>query len=135
MRCNSENQRTGGVLLYIDENIKYEILGIQSCARNWWSVIVRINDINYKGILMVVYHSPSGSDAKFVKDLEDSCDSILLSDRVIIMGDFNIDMRVDSYVRNNLVRVMNSMGLKQLVNKATRITEYSETIIDLVFSN
>ena len=50
------------------------------------------------------------------------------------MGDFNIDMKVKNYCQNKLIRVMNSIGLKQLINEPTRINT-SETIIDLVFTN
>jgi len=57
-----------------------------------------------------------------------------LNDNIIIMGDFNIDMKVRSYCQNRLIRVMNSVGLKQLVNEP-RIVSSSETIIDLIFTN
>lgn len=44
-------------------------------------------------------------------------------------------MKVNNYCQNRLTRVMNSVGLKQLVNEPTRIVNYSETIIDLIFTN
>ena len=57
------------------------------------------------------------------------------NNNVTIMGDFNIDMSINNYVKNRLVRVMNSLGLKQLVKEATRIVQNSETLIDLIFGN
>lgn len=51
------------------------------------------------------------------------------------MGDFNIDMKVNNYIQGKLIRVMNSVGLKQLVREPTRIVNTSATIIDLFFSN
>jgi len=73
---------------------------------------------------MLVYHSPSGSDAAFIGYLmEESCDRVLRSDSFIVMEDFNIDMKVQGYIQDKLRKTMNSAGLSQLVKEATRITK------------
>lgn len=135
MRGNSKSSRTGGVLLYIHSKVKYKVVAIESYERNWWSITVKVMDKCYKGLIMLIYHSPNGSDASFVDYLEVACTNSVVSDNVIVMGDFNIDVKVNNYIQNKLIRVMNSAGLKQLVKEATRIVKNSETIIDLVFSN
>jgi len=119
-------------LLYIKEEIKYKIVSVESCDRNWWAITIRLAEISLKGSIMLIYHSPSGSDAAFVEYLEETCDRALMSDSSIVMGDFIIDMKVQGY---KLRRTLNSIGLSQLVKEATRITSTSETMIDLVFSN
>jgi len=43
---------------------------------------------------MLVYHSPNSSDAEFLDFLEETCCNELLNGSVIIMGDFNIDMKI-----------------------------------------
>jgi len=135
VRDNSETSRTGGVLLYIKEEIKYKIVSIESCDRNWWAITIRLAEISLKGSIMLIYYSPSGSDAAFVEYLKESCDRALMNDSSIVMGDFNIDMKVQGYTQDKLRRTLNSVGLSQLVKETTRITSTSETIIDLVFSN
>lgn len=135
VREDSKSNRTGGVILYVESTIKFEVIAINTCDSNWWSLTIRVNDKNYKGTLMLFYHSPSGSDAKFIEFLEEICNDDLLNGSVILMGDFNIDMKVKNYCQNKLIRIMNSVGLKQLVNEPTRIVNTSETIIDLVFTN
>lgn len=135
VRGDSESSRTGGVLLYVNKSIKFEIMAIDRCERNWWTITVKISNKHYRGSLMLVYHSPSGSDASFLDFLEEMCNNDLLNGNVIIMGDFNIDMKIKNYCQNKLMRIMNSVGLKQLVNEPTRIVNISETIIDLVFTN
>lgn len=97
--------------------------------------MVKISNRDFKGILLLVYHSPSGSDISFIDFLEEVCNNELLNGDVIITGDFNLDMKVNNYCQNRLTRVMNSVGLKQLVNEPTRIVNSSETIIDLIFTN
>lgn len=135
VRGDSDSCRTGGVLLYIDRRIKFNIIAIETCDKNWWAITVKIKDKNYIGIIMVVYHSPNGKDASFIDFLEETCIRNMQNDNVIIMGDFNIDMKVNNYIQSKLIRVMNSVGLKQLVREATRVVINSETTIDLVFSN
>jgi len=95
-RCNSETSRTGGVLLYIKEEIKYEIISVESCDRNWWAITIRVAEVNLRGSIMLIYHSPSDSDAPFIEYLEEACDRALVNDSFIVMGDFNIDMKVQS---------------------------------------
>ena len=51
------------------------------------------------------------------------------------MDNFNIDMKIKNYCQNKLIRIMNSVGLKQLVNEPTRIVNTLETIINLIFTN
>lgn len=135
VRGDSESSRTGGVILYIDETIKFETMAIGACERNWWAVTVKLNDRNNKCVLMLVYHSPSGSDARFLDFLEEACNRELMRGSVIIMGDFNFDIKVNNYCQNKLVRIMDESGLKQMVKEPTRIVNNSETIIDLIFTN
>jgi len=63
---------------------------------------------------MLIYHSPSSSDAAFIEYLEESCDRALINDSVIVMGDINIDMNVKGYIQDKLRKTMNSAGLSQL---------------------
>lgn len=44
-------------------------------------------------------------------------------------------MKVNNYCQNKLIRVINSVELKQLVDEPTRIVKTSETISDLIFTN
>lgn len=84
---------------------------------------------------MVVYHSPSASDADFINFLVDIVEDFILKRECILIGDFNIDCMTDSFYTKKLLTIMNSMGMKQYVNEPTRITKESRSIIDLVFSN
>jgi len=84
---------------------------------------------------MLIYHSPSGSDAAFIKYLEESCDRTLMSDSVIVVENFKINIKVKDYIEDKRRKTMNFAGLRQLVKEATRITSASEIIVDLVFSN
>ena len=50
------------------------------------------------------------------------------------MGDINCDYLKDNYHRE-IKNLLVSHGYKQLIEKATRITETSETLIDVILIN
>ena len=52
---------------------------------------------------------------------------------IILMGDFNIDYNVDN--KKEFKLIINEFGFKQLVDKATRTTNISSTLIDLIITN
>jgi len=108
VRGDSESSRTGGVLLYIDRKIKFEISFVNRSAGNWWTIGIKIKDRYYIETLVLVYHSPSGEDAEFMYYLEEMCNGDLLNGSVLIMGDFNLDMRVCNYYQKRLIRTMHS---------------------------
>jgi len=133
VRGDSESSRTGGVLLYVDKEIMFEVIAINRLAGNWWAIMIKISDKNYNGTLMLVYHSLS--DADFMYFLGKVCNNDILNGNVIIMGDFNLDMKVKNYCQNKIIRIMNSAGLKQLVNESSKSVDTSETLTNLIFSN
>ena len=98
VRGDSESSRTGGVLLYIKEDIRFDIIAIERCEGNWWTIIVNVKDKKYKGIIMIVYHSPNSKDSEFINFLETTGINVMQNDNVTIMGDFNIDMSVNNYI-------------------------------------
>lgn len=90
VRGDSKSSRTGGVLLYINKRINFKLIAEETCDRNWWTITVKIKNKNYTGLILLLYHSPNGSDAEFVNFLEEACACKLLNDNVVVMGDFNI---------------------------------------------
>lgn len=69
VRCNSHTRFTGGVLIYIRKRIQYEIISNSYNQGNWF-LLVRILKGFRCGNYAVIYHSPSSSDAMFLKLFE-----------------------------------------------------------------
>lgn len=53
----------------------------------------------------------------------------------MICGDFNIDLMKRSTYSERIIRIIESLGMKQLVMSPTRITKASRTLIDYVITN
>ncbi|KYN00041.1 hypothetical protein ALC62_09196 [Cyphomyrmex costatus] len=135
IRCDAENRNTGGVVLYVRDDIKYDLVLVKKLESNCWCAAIEMKDEIYKGVLMVVYHSPSASDGEFVRFLENIVEQMTVKEECIIIGDFNIDFMIDSFYMKKLQIIMQSLGMKQYVYEPTRITKDSRTIIDLIFAN
>jgi hypothetical protein len=135
-RCDSHSRHTGGVLMYIKANIKSEIIFNKSYELNLWCLSVLVKNGALKGIYTAIYHSPNSSHADFINYFEDLIDNSYDATTLnIFIGDFNIDMSRSFTYSDKLNQIIRSHGMKQLINVPTRITENSQTIIDLVISN
>ena len=91
-------------------------------------------------IFAVMYKPPNMNQEKFISGLEQEFLAKLDDERVkdlIIMGDFNADviaLKPCKYTRK-LMQTTRLHGLSQLIKEPTRVTEFTNTAIDLVFVN
>ncbi|XP_071944832.1 uncharacterized protein [Antedon mediterranea] len=100
------------------------------------SVAILIKPPSGSSILLTTIYRPPSAPVEFFTDLE-SC-LHLWSDKssnLIAIGDFNINTQTRSTNHNHLNDIMNIFGLKQLILTPTRITETSESTIDLILTN
>lgn len=88
-----------------------------------------------KCVIAIIYLSPSASDGEFIKFLEDIVDLLVTKGQCIVIGDFNTDLMTDTFYAKKLKTEMAYLGMKQYIDKPTRITINSKTMIDLVFAN
>lgn len=135
IRCDSNSGRTGGIITYIKQNISYEeITNVNKDGNVWISTIKLIG--KYEGLTLCnIYHSPNKSDGRFIQEITEECERIIDNGRIMIVGDFNIDVSKNNHYTKRLLRNLSELGLKQYVLNPTRITKTSKTTIDLVFSN
>lgn len=136
VRCDGETRATGGVIIYIKEKVKYKVLFRRKIIGNYWCVAVWIDERKvYTGAVVAIYHSPSASDADFVECMVELSEELNTKGEFVILGDFNIDMKAATFYAKKLEKELLALGVKQYVKDATRITERSQTVIDLVYSN
>lgn len=136
VRCDSHSRHTGGVIIYVHTTIDFNIIYNASVNRNIWCIIIKLKKVDKKFQIGVLYHSPNTSDADFLDYLTE----ILLnkydkSNHNIVVGDFNINMNYTSTYSTKLSEIFSVMGMSQKVEFNTRITNTTETKIDLVYSN
>jgi exonuclease III len=132
IRTNSHSPHTGGLSIYVQTKINYEIISSKQCGLNWFSAIKTFE--NKKFIYGTVYHSPSSSDADFINFFENWCEEIFEKAEncdIIITGDFNIDFSQSNFYQKKLQIIFEAYGLKQMTQEMTRVTENTQSLIDL----
>jgi len=142
-RTRSDGVR-GGVGLFINENINFKIREDLSIfmPHVFESIFVEIiANSGSNSIVAVIYRPnvPPLADLDiFTTTLLNIMDTISTEKKhCVLMGDFNIDLlKYNTNDRtNDFIDNIFSQGFLPLIHKPTRITDYSETLIDHIYSN
>ena len=93
----------------------------------------------YKNIILGVVYIPPDSDVtKFTKDMDQILSVITKEHRpCYLLGDYNINLlKHDKHIHTqHFTDMLMTFGFYPLINKPTRITEYSANLIDNIFTN
>ena len=136
-------KRGGGVAAYVRDDIALYTTVIQEACdvtRNLEQMWLRIEEPGRKHFVIgIVYRPPVGSLKRFLEEMEKTLKAVFCNRRGeehVVMGDFDIDFQHSEMIKcKNIKTLMNEFGLKHLATTFTRITKYSKSIIDLIFSN
>ena len=129
----------GGVSLFIASHIKYKQL-TEFCIINdhLECIFIEAEIKSSFNIIGIVYRPPNSDMNAFTSLFNDILEKLKISNRKSwIMGDFNIDLMKNTSHRptNDFLNMLFSNSLMPLINKPTRITTHSATLIDNIFSN
>ena len=131
----------GGVALYVKDTIKFHVLS-ELCIMHekmFESVFIKLEVKNETIICGTIYRSPlhdSESNQFFIANLKTTLRSIKANHKCFIFGDFNYDLfQQDSSKVNELLDTMSENCFYPLINKPTRITDTTATILDHVWTN
>ena len=131
----NRNRHGGGVLLYIKDNVKCEVidLSVSQMIESIW-VKVTLNSESYA--IGVIYRPPS-ADRNYYKEILNQLDFIHANfEKVILMGDLNFDYKFDVSLSSNPVYNIECLyDMKQLITEPTRVTVTTSTLIDVILSN
>ena len=124
----------GGIVAYIKDEILHErrldieIGGIESM----W---IEIKFLHSKSILAGIFYRPPNSAQNWIDSFEIEIDRAFSEEKeVIVLGDFNINYN-EKVVNQKWVECINVYGLEQLIDKPTRVTNKTETIIDHIYTS
>ena len=133
IRCD-RNRSGGGVLLAIKNSFTFEEcicgadFGIEASSAKL--------SLGSKSVVVFSIYRPPSSDIKYFNNVVFYMEKILsLGYDTVFMGDFNLDMKSNGIELNKIKQICNILNLEQLVNSATRVTPYTSSCIDLIFTN
>ena len=136
-RNDRKTNRGGGVLWYIRNHYKAKVIKTFSTAEVPEMIWVEVSTAGKKLALGCLYRPPKLPYGLFA-NLYDSLMSIYVKyEHTILLGDFNSNfLDLNSYSTKMLIdSFMDPFSLTQLIDKPTRITDTSKTLIDLIFVN
>jgi exonuclease III len=133
--CRETNLKGGVCILARNDMIYQPIYLNKLCKEKIFEIsAVKLNIGSIKVILCCVYRSPSKNPNYFVKQLEKTL-NLLYQPNIsfVICGDLNINFLIESTVKQNLVTLMKTFNLTQVVTFPTRICNDKRTLIDSIF--
>lgn len=129
----SSTRSSGGVIVYVREELKVRIIH-NWCRQNDNILIFFVDNSSCRGSWIAVYHSPNSNHAEFLDQLSLLYDTYLpTTSNVYVTGDFNIDLKSDTLsrvLREKLNCFQSNNRLRQIVNRYTRVTQTTKTLID-----
>ena len=132
----------GGVAFYVKDNIEYTICDDLTIMNEkiFESVFLNIKNKNDVITCGAIYRSPlndAESNQTFRLTLQKCLKSINSNQKCYLFGDFNYDLAKTNHNTHvdEFSEIMFSHSFYSLINKPTRITDTSSTIIDHIWTN
>ena len=93
------------------------------------TILVRINQEFF--LIMLVYNPPKTDKFYFIEQFEHVLDTVSAkNDRVIICGDFNIDILKTNNLSSKYIDSIEGNGFDQVIKQPTRTGNTCDTLLD-----
>lgn len=125
--------RGGGVGIYVRNEIDAKlVLSDFKSIDGLEYLFLNVKIMKMQLLIGVIYRVPSNNINESVKHLDDLLSFIVPQyNNIIFLGDINIDQQNE----NSFDSCMSSYDFAQLINEPTRITNTSQSIIDVIYIN
>ena len=135
-------KRGGGLAMYINSDLSHSStdlahLNISSENIELQCLTVSIPKTR-KIVLLNTYRPPQGDLSEFKYSIKDTIAKVKVKDNteIFLVGDMNINVGDGQTAQaKELGVLLKSLGLEQLIKKATRVSSKSNSVIDLIFTN
>ena len=132
-----QSGKGGGVSLFISDDIVYsEIQELNMVEDHIECIFIKITIRGHTYFIGLVYRPPNSNITEFSNTMHSILDKVA-SKPCYIMGDYNLDLIKHEihHPTENFLDTMYANYFIPLINRPTRITRESSTLIDNIFSN
>ena len=139
-----KKKKGGGILVYYKDFLSPFVTPLPELNTNdsnFEQLWLRLDKPGWKRLYVATgYRPPSGKIDAFINILKQSINGALNQHHncpdLIILGDFNVDYSKTRHPdRRTLKNLFDDLGLKQIINTPTRITNKCKSVIDLIITN
>lgn len=136
-RTNSTSRHTGGVAIYINNQIQVLRIEKSVVERNAWFLAIKIKWYDLCVIVACVYHSPNSCHNTFIHKIDEWLQSVNeKNEKIILIGDMNINWYANTSNKKKLHDCIYDNNMCQLVESFTRVNNNdTRTLIDYCISN
>ena len=136
-RLDRLHKKGGGVCAYIRKDIKSLVLKDLSyiSETNFHQLWIKLQHKKSKSLLVCVSYRPPDSPLDcFEKYFKPNyVHALTMGKLIILLGDLNCDMLKPTPGSASLIKTTKELNLNQLIKSPTRITESSQTLVDVIF--
>ena len=139
VRRDRQEKSGGGVAIFCRDSINFTVREYLNNANG--AVWIQVNRKNCKPLVVgCIYRPPDQATNNFVDNFSESLSKIDSNFDKVVLGDFNIDFsagrrNANSSQKRMLKGITELHDLKQVIESPTRVTEHSDSLIDLCFTN
>lgn len=133
----SKINKCDGVVVYTKTNIitKETITEVNEIKFSRLTFAYSYSSKNITVGITAIYRPPSTNVKQYIDNLKIYLENLRMQTIEIYLGDINIDLqKKESADTINYLNVLNSVGFISVINKPTRVTVNSESIIDHIFT-
>lgn len=133
IRCD-RYRNGGGVGVYLRSHIKCSQIETDEAFEQLW---LRLDSVGTSVAFGVIYRPPGGYYRNFFDMFENVIATIVPTvDKIICVGDFNVDLlETNTTEARYVVRALESLGLYQIIDQPTRITDTTESLLDYILTS
>ena len=134
---NSKSTRSGGLALYIKSDINFEIIEEYNYMHDYMESLCIKVKLNGDDIFLCLLYRRPGSDHKNFFELYEKLINKLKNRKCIFFGDTNLDLLKYESCNNiqNFVNLNYENHFFPLINRPTRVSKHSATVIDQIWCN
>uniref|UniRef100_A0A1A8FIK2 Helentron 4 helitron-like transposon replicase/helicase/endonuclease n=1 Tax=Nothobranchius korthausae TaxID=1143690 RepID=A0A1A8FIK2_9TELE len=135
---NRNNKKGGGVAFYVQKHTECKVIDSTVIDGIMKSIIIEIGFTKRKKIILsCMYRTPGSCVETFIQNTADILQRICAKKHVFVCGDFNIDLIKweEHKLTLDFLNMMFNFGLWPMIDRPSRITKDSATLIDNIFTN
>ena len=135
------SKKGGGVSIYIKDNIEYiKRPDLTVWDKNIESLFIEVkygDESNKCSVVGVIYRPPNGCVDSFLDHINNMLSKLQRESKsVYLMGDYNLNLLNTNHSKTSeFIETLFSYSFMPLINKPTRVTQTTATLIDNIFCN
>lgn len=135
---NQIDKKGGGVAFFVQKDFQCKVIDSTVVNDIMESLTIEIHSTTFKSIFFsCIYRTPGSCIHQFVNTIVDILGKVCDKKSLFVCGDFNIDLLKwnEHKLTTDFCNAMFTFGLWPLIDKPSRITKESATLIDNIFTN